>query len=183
MRTFLVAALLTATSSAAAQQAQPSAASPIPPARYTWSTNPLGFLQLGPNIEFERATSPAHAVGFGVRAPTLGLYTYLLNEDVQSGWSAYGIYRFYPRRQALHDWYIGPHLEFGGTSNETYTSKILGAAGEFGHRWIKRNGFSIVLGGLLGVLKSNDTWRDGTGSAGNETYVIWMLNVSLGFAR
>jgi hypothetical protein len=179
MRSVVLGALLVAATAAAAQQAQPSAAG----SRYTWSTNPLGFLQLGPNIEFERATSSAHAVGFGLRAPTLGLYTYLLNEDVQSGWSAYGIYRFYPRRQALHDWYIGPHLEFGGTTNETYTSQILGLGGEFGHRWIKSNGFAIVVGGMLGMLKSNDTWRDGTGSAGSETYVIWMLNVSLGVAR
>jgi hypothetical protein len=182
MRSLAVVLLLAAATTAPAQQQPASVAVPAG-ARYTWSTNPLGFLQLGPNIEFERATSTAHAVGFGVRAPTLGLYTYLLNEDVQSGWSAYGIYRFYPRRQALHDWYVGPHLEFGGTSNDTYTSQILGFGGEFGHRWIKSNGFAIVLGGLLGVLKSNDTWKDGTGSAGNETYVIWMLNLSLGVAR
>ena len=181
MRT-LIAALLLAATTATAQQSQP-ASDPMAGSRYTWSTNPLGFLQLGPNVEFERATSPAHALGFGARLPTLGVMTYVINDAIESGWTVYGVYHFYPKRTALRGWYIGPHLEFGHTSSTSWTSRLLGGGGEFGHRWIKPNGFSIVLGGLLGTFKSDDTWKDGTGSAGSEQYFVWMLNLSFGFAR
>jgi hypothetical protein len=180
----LLAAMLLATTAASVNpalgQAPPAQTGP---ATSVWSTNPLGFLQLGPNLEFERALSPASALGAGIRLPTLGLTTHLINDGIKSGWSAYGIYRFYPKRSALRGWYVGPHVEIGGTSNETYTSRLLGGAGEFGHRWIKPSGFSITLGGLLGMLKSNDTWKDDGTSAGSETYFIWMLNVSLGLSR
>ena len=178
MRLCLTLLLATATTLAA----QTSGGAPVG-ARTSWSTNTLGVLQLGPNVEFERALSPAGAFGMGARLPTLGVMSHVINDGIESGWTVYGIYHFYPKRNGLRGWFLGPHLEFGGTSNETYTSKLIGGGGEFGHRWIKPNGFSIVLGGLIGTFKSDDTWKDGSGSAGSEQYFVWMLNLSIGVAR
>ena len=146
------------------------------------STNVLGVLQVGPNIEYERAISDASALGGGVRLPSLGLVSHLINDGIQSGWSAYGIWRYYPGESRLRRWYVGPHIEIGRTDNETFYSEILGYGGEFGFRWIKPSGFSAVVGGLLGTFGSDDTWKDGSGSAGKARYLAWMLNVSLGRA-
>src|SRR5687767_8649548 len=137
--------LLLLTAETTAAQTSSAAASP----RTTvWSTNPLGFLQLGPNLEFERTTSARHGFGGGVRLPTLGLATHLINDGIQSGWTIYGIWHAYPRGLAPRGWYVGPHVEIGGTSNETFTSRLFGGGGEFGYRWVKTNGFSIAVGGL-----------------------------------
>ncbi|MGQ0640559.1 MAG: hypothetical protein ACT4P6_07275 [Gemmatimonadaceae bacterium] len=147
------------------------------------STNPLGFLQLGPNLEYELAVNNASALGVGVRLPSLGVMSHIINDGIQGGWTVYGIWHAYPKGTRLRRWFIGPHIELGRTDNESFKSNIFGAGGEFGHRWVKPNGFAIAVGGLLGILKSKDTWKDGSGSAGDETYVLWMLNVSLGIAR
>jgi hypothetical protein len=173
--------LLMATTTVSGQS--PAANTATLGARTTWSTNVLGVLQFGPNLEFERAVSATQSLGAGARLPTLGVMSHVINDGIRGGWSAYGTWRLYPQRVALRRWYVGPHVEFGGTSNETFTSRIYGGAAEFGHRWIKPSGFSIVVGGLLGTFRSDDTWKDGTGSAGSENYFVWMLNVSLGVSR
>ncbi|MEX2182227.1 MAG: DUF3575 domain-containing protein [Gemmatimonadaceae bacterium] len=144
------------------------------------STNILGPLQLGPNIEYERAISDAASLGGGVRLPAFGLVSHLINDGIESGWTVYGTWRYYPGASRLRRWYVGPHVEVGRTDNQTFYSQIVGYGGTFGHRWIKPNGFSIVLGGLLGTFGSDDTWKDGSGSAGSERYLVWMLNLSLG---
>lgn len=179
----LAAAVVILAASAAASEAQPSPDTPGGLPKTSWSTNVLGVLQFGPNVEFERALTPSQSLGGGIRLPMLGVMSHVINDGIQSGWTGYGIWHWYPQGAALRRWYLGPHLELGATRNETFTSRIFGWGLEFGHRWIKPNGFSVVVGGLLGTFKSDDTWTDGTGSAGNETYYVWMLNVSLGRTR
>jgi len=147
------------------------------------STNPLGFLQFGPNVEFEKAASDAGAWAVGARLPSLGVMAHVINDELDGGWTVYGTWHFYPNSTRLRGWYLGPHLEAGSTTSTDWTSKILGGGGEFGYRWVKPNGFSMVLGGMLGMFKSDDTYKDGSGSAGNESYAVWMLNFSIGVAR
>ena len=162
--------------------AQTPASPPAVP-QTIWSTNVLGLLQFGPNVEVERSFSKDQSWGAGVRLPSLGLMSHVINDGIQGGWSAYGTFHVYPQHAAMRRWFVGPHLEFGGTSNDTYTSRLFGGGAEFGHRWIKKSGMTVAVGGLLGSFKSNDTWKDGTGSAGSETYLVWMLNVSLGLVK
>ena len=136
--------------------------------------NPLGFLQFGPTAEIEKFTTPTVSLATGVRIPTLGLLTHVIDDQIGFAWTIMGSVRFYLDSSAApRGWWLAPRIELGRAASGSQTYLVKGAAGEVGHRWIRQNGLAISAGAMAGAFKS-ESGLDGA-------FVMGVL--SLGRAR
>lgn len=143
--------------------------------------NPLGLLQVGPNVEVQRQLSPGFAMGVGVRVISFGLLTHVMIDDMRFAWTGTVNAVLYPRKN-LTGWFYGPRLEIGKSDREHYTSDLLGGALEFGYRRVRPNGFTFSLGAQAGALRANYTHKTDPSDTGRELYMFAMGVIYVGRA-
>jgi hypothetical protein len=134
--------------------------------------DPLGFIQLGPYIEYGFSIGPTLTIGAGLRIDGLGLlYRALANTDGSTSVSIACISgsvtssQFF-RSIGMNRWYITEAIEYGrGSSTSTYyigdyTSywALLKAYLGFGYRWRNPSKFFLDLGVLAGVAITMDNY-------------------------
>lgn len=176
----ILVVLLLAATVAGPAAAQVTPANPLAPHRTVVSGNPLGFLQFGPTGQVEFPMGKGAGLEFGVRVPSLGLLSHVVDMDLESGWMLLASPRFYtaPEKQPS-GWFIGPHVEWGKTGSSGTTSTVFGGGLEVGHRWVFPNRLALSLGGIAGGFKSNWTDRDdatNTGSLG-AGFIMGVLSI------
>jgi hypothetical protein len=158
----------------------PGQAADVQQRRGLLQVNPLGLLQVGPNLELQRMLSPGFAMGAGVRLISFGLLSHVLIEDLNFAWTATLNALFYPRKR-MSGPFVGPRVEIGKSDRENYTANLLGGALEFGYRSITRSGLSVSIGGQAGVLNADYTHKTDAADTGTETYMFAMGVIGLGF--
>lgn len=146
-----------------------------------FQVNPLGLLQVGPNVEVQRQLSPGFAMGVGARLISLGLLTHVMIDDLRSAWTGTVNAVLYPRKN-LTGWFYGPRVEIGKSDREHYTSDLLGGALEFGYRRVRPSGFTFSLGAQAGALRANYTHKTDPSDTGRELYIFAMGVVYVGRA-
>jgi hypothetical protein len=123
--------------------------------RIVMQANPLGLLQFGPTAEIERFVTPRASLATGLRVPTLGLLTHVIDDQIGLAWTVMGSVRFYlDSAAAPRGWWIAPRVEIGQARSGSETYSVKGGAGEVGHRWIRDNGLAISAGAMAGAFKS-----------------------------
>ena len=205
-RRILVACILTLMGSLGAQT-QTSGMSSHPKILF-FSIDPLGFITMGPSIQGELLIQGQDVpVGFGFysgfRLTNLGLATrLLLAGDADMGMS-YTIpigFRIYPRTKVKTDrFFFGPHAEFGRSNfPDGQDEKVRAFGAEVGYKWIFKNGFTLDVSDLIGLIQIKDlpyteTWDTGFWGTGTETFrheggdwenlafVFYMVSAKVGF--
>jgi hypothetical protein len=153
------------------------AAEPIGEASPAWtfSVNPLGFLQFGPLVQAEIPMDDNSAIFGSIRFHGLGVLSSLINgdDDEVISLASMGIgagYRYFYRfPDSSNSLYFGGLLEFSwilGSENEgqsyekEFASKALVIAGNFGYKWRISDNFSMSTGIYAGVFReiSSEYW-------------------------
>jgi hypothetical protein len=173
MRARLAACLLAMSGAALAQQ-EPAAP------RFAVLFNPLGFLQLGPNLEAEAGLGRNFGIALGVRIASLGLVSHLIDDTINFVWTGTGTFRIYPQGKGLEGWFVGPRVELGSSDSERYTSFLWGGGTDFGYRWTWPSGFAFGLGGQGGAFVSDWKRKSDATDTGRTLYVFAMFVVSIG---
>jgi hypothetical protein len=132
-------------------QAQDLAAS----GKTIWTVNPLGLLQFGPTVEIEKLTRPEVGVAFGLRVPSLGLLSHVIDPDIEFAWLAMGQVRFHGDSRRPKGWWWGPRAEVGMSTSAGTQYNLIGGGLEVGHNRISASGRVIALGAIAGMFKSD----------------------------
>ncbi len=167
--------------------------------RFSFSVNPLGFLQFGPMINAEFGVIDHLGINAHIRLTTLGLLSYAIRSsdggvDELSG-MAFGGGAIYYFGEARSKFYAGMLMEYESTEaiysqfepwEWRENEDIIVFALNGGYRFLFSSGFFINAGAYLGAYRSEYDWyhTDWTlgGGGGGDVKPFGMLEVSLGFS-
>jgi hypothetical protein len=119
------------------------------------TVNPLGLLQFGPTVEFEKFTTPNVGVAFGVRIPSFGLLSHVIDPDIEFAWLGMGQVRFHQDSRRPAGWWWGPRAEVGISTSAGTEYNLIGGGVEVGHNRIATSGRVLALGAIAGMFKSD----------------------------
>lgn len=142
-----IAACLAVPDAIAAQQ-------PVAQPKSILTVNPLGFLQLGPTVEFEWLASPTVGIDVGLRSPTLGLLAHLIDPELGLSLLGIGSVRFHTDSRRPLGWWLGPRAEAGKSSSGGTMYDAWGGGIEFGHSRRLKSGRILQLGAMGGRFES-----------------------------
>ena len=171
--------------------------------KFALSVNPIGFLQFGPSVSVETGITGNLALNAHVRFPTLGLLSYVVNEDDDGldelkGFAVGGgaIYFFGENRNKP---YAGMLIDYNKFEclygqyedwewEETINSVVLMLNG--GYRFRFESGFFINTGVFFGVTINSWDWdytdsgygsSDSSERTGTDAQPFGMVEVTFGF--
>lgn len=122
--------------------------------RFIVTGNPLGFLQFGPTVEAERLSQSGTGVAVGLRIPTLGLITHLLDDQIGFAWLGMGSLRIHFDERKPKGWWLGPRAEWGKANSGSSVYVVKGGGLEVGHNRIAASGRVISAGAIIGAFQS-----------------------------
>jgi len=119
------------------------------------TVNPLGLLQFGPTIEFEKLTQPDVGIAGGLRIPSAGLLAHVIDPDIEFAWLVMGQVRFHQDMRRPAGWWWGPRAEVGKSTSAGTSYNLIGGGVEVGHNRISTTGRVLALGAIAGMFKSD----------------------------
>jgi hypothetical protein len=120
-----------------------------------FTVNPLGLLQFGPTVEFEKFTTPEVGLAAGLRIPSVGLLSHVIDPDIEFAWLLMGQVRFHGDARRPKGWWWGPRAEVGKSTSAGTQYNLIGGGLEVGHNRISATGRVISLGAIAGMFKSD----------------------------
>jgi hypothetical protein len=131
------------------------AQAPVARSDRIFTVNPLGLLQFGPTVEFEKFTTPYVGVALGLRIPSFGLLSHVIDPDIEFAWLAMGQVRFHQDARRPAGWWWGPRVEVGISRSAGEQYNLIGGGLEVGHNRISASGRVLALGAIAGMFKSD----------------------------
>lgn len=151
IRAATVAVLALAAVPAEAQDAAPPA---LPSGNVVVAVNPLGFLQFGPTVEAEALVGSV-SIATGLRIPTVGLLSRLIDPELGFAWLLMAGARVYLDREAAPaGWFAGPRFEWGDSRSGGDQYEVSGWGLEVGRRWVRADRRAIAGGIIVGSFES-----------------------------
>jgi len=166
------------------------------------SADPLGFITMGPTVNFEVVPARIFGLQAGYRISSLGLVNNLINEDMAFSWTVFGSARFYvmPNRYG-RGFYVGPGIEVGRSNYDderyyfdpysmvgrdvpfTRSYQVIAVGADLGYKWVWPSGFSLDVGDKIGVIlikRDDDEIKADSWTV--DQFVFYLLSVKMGFA-
>jgi len=174
-----------------------------PISKFALSVNPIGFLQFGPSVSVEAGLTGSLVLNAHVRFPTLGLLSYVVNDDNDGldelkgfAFGAGVIYFFGDKRNRPYAGMLIDYNRFKGLYaenkdwewDETTNSIVFLLNG--GYRFRFESGFFINTGAFFGVAINSWDWdytdtsygsSDESSRTGTDAQPFGMVEVTFGF--